>query len=1103
MRNSTLVLLCALALGGGLSSVNASVALWQIGQPDGSGAEFAAAPGHYDRFESDAFYVVGRSDSKRDWFYAQPGPANGWGGSQPHTFAVVFGVKAPPVQGECKLILKLLDTHRESPPELKISLNGVERKLQTEAGGSTDSIYGQLQKAKLQTIGFEFPASTLKSGVNELTITSVAGSWMIYDWVSFEAPEGTELAESSGTILSGVSAPPVLVGSDPNLKQAIKVALKHLGADTSAVLRAGGAATNFVLRSPMQSVELAVPAVEKETPLAVSLEVGGQQIASRTVSLKPVRKWTIYLLPHSHVDIGYTHVQTEVEHAQWRYIEMGIEAARKSANYPLDARFKWNTEVLWAVDSYLRQATPEKQQQFFEAVKAGWVGLDGLYGNELTGLCRPEELLRLVGLAAKLSARSGVSIESAMITDVPGYTWGIVPAFAQSGIKYFSVGPNGGDRIGRTISAWGDKPFWWIGPNGKDKVLVWVTGTGYYQVFRSPENLMGYLGNLQAKDYPYDMVHVRHCLGDNGAPDVDFADKVKAWNETHAYPHLVIATTAEMFHAFEQRYGSQLPVAKGDFTPYWEDGAASSARETALNRASADRLTQAETLFALLQPNRYPAEEFYQAWRNVVLYDEHTWGAHNSISEPDAPFVKSQWAIKQAFALEADKQSRQLLKQALASPAPGKVEAVDVYNTTSWPRTDLVILPAEIDPTGDVVKGPDGKQVPSQRLSTGELAFLAKAVTPLGASRYAFSAGTPQPQGKALAEGCKVSNARLQVQIDQQSGAIASLRMAGSSVEWVDAKSGTAVNDYFYLPGSKLTDLQRNGPVKITTKERGPLVASLLIEGEAPGCRKLTREVRVIADLDRVDLLNTVDKLPVRAKEGVHFGFGFNVPHSTVRMDVPWAVVRAELDQIPGACKNWFTVQRWIDISNDRYGVACATPDAPLFEVGGITANLLGGQSNPEAWRDLVEETDTIYSWAMNNHWHTNYRAEQEGPTLFRYSLWPHQAFQTDETARFGVSCSQPLIVVPAGSGRPSEPLLRVEPAGVLVTAFRPSEDGRAWIIHLFGASGEACSATLHWRQPVPATLRLSDVGEKAGEIITGPVPVPGYGLVILRAERQ
>src|SRR6185369_10852320 len=275
-------------------------------------------------------------------------------------------------------------------------------------------------------------------------------------------------------------------------------------------------------------------------------------VATQTVTLKPVRKWVVYLLPHSHIDIGYTHVQTDVERAQWKYLEMAMEASKRSADYPAGARFKWNVEILWAVDGYLRQASPEKQQQFIDAVKAGWIGLEALYGNELTGLCRPEELLRLTSFAQKLSQRCGVPIESAMITDVPGYTWGVVPALAHSGVKYFSMGPNGGDRIGHTIAAWGDKPFWWIGPSGRDKLLVWMTGTGYYQVYQSPEKLMSYLASLEAKDYPYDFVQVRHCLGDNGAPDVNFADKVKAWNETHAYPKLVIATADEMFRAFER-----------------------------------------------------------------------------------------------------------------------------------------------------------------------------------------------------------------------------------------------------------------------------------------------------------------------------------------------------------------------------------------------------------------------------------------------------------------------------------------------------------------------------------------------------------------------
>ena len=70
---------------------------------------------------------------------------------------------------------------------------------------------------------------------------------------------------------------------------------------------------------------------------------------------------------------------------------------------------------------------------------------------------------------------------------------------------------------------------------------------------------------------------------------------------------------------------------------------------------------QAETLWAMRNPGPFPAAAFQEAWRNVLLYSEHTWGAHNSISQPDLPFVRDQWKVKQGFALDADKQSRQLL----------------------------------------------------------------------------------------------------------------------------------------------------------------------------------------------------------------------------------------------------------------------------------------------------------------------------------------------------------------------------------------------------------------------------------------------------------
>ena len=159
---------------------------------------------------------------------------------------------------------------------------------------------------------------------------------------------------------------------------------------------------------------------------------------------------------------------------------------------------------------------------------------------------------------------------------------------------------------------------------------------------------------LESVKYPYDIVQLRWTKGDNGPPDEARHGSVRDWNAKHAYPRLIIATTSEAFHAFEKRYGDKLPTYRGDLTPYWEDGAASSARETGINRHSADRLLQAETLWALMSRAHFPAADFAAAWKNVALYSEHTWGAYNSVSQPDLPFVKTQWKYKQAYALDAD-----------------------------------------------------------------------------------------------------------------------------------------------------------------------------------------------------------------------------------------------------------------------------------------------------------------------------------------------------------------------------------------------------------------------------------------------------------------
>ena len=919
---------------------------------------------------------------------------------------------------------------------------------------------------------------------------------------------------------------PALLQEDGRLVQPVEITVHHNYAEpTAAVLKIAGLdSVPIDLKLGRQIAKMSIPEVKQETSAKVVLEVDGKPVVTSELVLKPVRHWEMYFLPHSHVDIGYTHVQTEVEQAHWKYFEMAVEIARKTAHYPPEAQYKWNTEVIWAVDSYLQQASEEKRNEFIEAVRQGRIHLDALYGNELTALCRPEELMRLTDRAQRIAKQYDLTIDTAMISDVPGYTWGIVPALAAGGIKYFSIGPNHVHRIGYTLDDWGDRPFWWVSPSGQDKVLCWVAGKAYSWFHNSrvgtltrqtdPQPFFDYLDELAQKGFAHDMVQVRYSIGgDNGPPDAELSEFVRQWNEKYTWPRMIISTTSRMMREFDRRYGDKLPEVRGDFTPYWEDGAGSSARETSISRTAAERLVQAEALWAMLRPkSEYPADDFYAAWRNIILYNEHTWGAHCSISQPESQFTLDQWAIKQAYAVDAEKQSNDLVDAALAErkSSGDAVKAVDVFNTTSWPRTELVRLPAGAESAGSLAKDSDGNPAPSQLVSIHRggrrLLFLARDVPPMGAKRFFIESGQPTATGNATGnaklEGNTLSNGKIRVEVDEASGQIKTLTCQGIPVNLAETESGLGLNSYAYVAGRDPKTSAPRGPVRIEPGETGPLTASLaVISQEAPGCRRLMTIIRLTDGADHVDVFNMVDKEKVLTKEAVHFGFGFNVPDGVMRMDMPWSIVRPEIDQLPGACKNYFTVGRWVDVSNDDFGATWVTEDAPLVEVGGITVDV-SSPFEPGAWIRKVDPTQTFYSYVMNNYWETNYKASQEGPSMFRYSIRPHKKFDPAAAARFGIERSQPLIAVPVAPNTPlTDSLLTVEPKEVLITSLKPSLDQKALIIRLFNAGDKPASAKLTWSDPAPKQVTLAQPAEQPGQPISGPIQLPPLGIATLRAE--
>lgn len=137
----------------------------------------------------------------------------------------------------------------------------------------------------------------------------------------------------------------------------------------------------------------------------------------------------------------------------------------------------------------------------------------------------------------------------------------------------------------------------------------------------------------------------------------------------------------------------------------------------------------------------------------------------------------------------------------------------------------------------------------------------------------------------------------------------------------------------------------------------------------------------------------------------------------------------------------------------------------------------------------------------MNNHWGTNYRAYQEGIVEFRYALRAHGGYDSASASRLAIGLSQPLIATVSSALPPSPPLLQIEPPDVLALALKPSDDRAAWIVRLFGASGEERKANRRWSVPKAPQVWLSDLSEKPLKVLDGEITVGGWDLVIVRAD--
>jgi len=112
------------------------------------------------------------------------------------------------------------------------------------------------------------------------------------------------------------------------LVQPIQLTITHTGADAPLVVRADHQEVERrSLSLGTHTFNVYVEPVETARQMVINYEIAGKS-ESAEVRVEPVLKLLIFILPHSHHDLGYTDLQSNVEEKQMANISRGIELAR-------------------------------------------------------------------------------------------------------------------------------------------------------------------------------------------------------------------------------------------------------------------------------------------------------------------------------------------------------------------------------------------------------------------------------------------------------------------------------------------------------------------------------------------------------------------------------------------------------------------------------------------------------------------------------------------------------------------------------------------------------------------------------------------------------
>ncbi len=127
------------------------------------------------------------------------------------------------------------------------------------------------------------------------------------------------------------------------------------------------------------------------------------------------------------------------------------------------------------------------------------------------------------------------------------------------------------------------------------------------------------------------------------------------------------------------------------------------------------------------------------------------------------------------------------------------------------------------------------------------------------------------------------------------------------------------------------------------------------------------------------------DKIEERDKESLHMAMPFNFTTPELSYGSEEKLLTFNTDQLPGSNKDFINVEQKVVVQEGHLKAVVRSPLVNMFEIGSIIDE--NRTSGAKVWKTTNTDTSTLFLYILNNYWHTNFKAWQDGKMEFDVEL--------------------------------------------------------------------------------------------------------------------